>query len=126
MPNNEGIKIRPHILVLESVWSDNLSDNTSVRPFIEGWANAVGVRVAFRTYHDSKDLQYWLNEFKKAKSNPHVCYIAGHGRGKRLHGSIGANINFRNVRLINVFRIIEEVIMKIVHLINILLFTELT
>jgi hypothetical protein len=96
MPNNDGIKIRPHILVLESVWSDNLSDNTSVRPFIEGWANAVGVRVGFRTYHDSKDLQYWLNEFKKAKSNPHICYIAGHGSGKRLHGSIGANINLKN------------------------------
>lgn len=92
MPQNEGVKTRPHVLVLESVWSDDLGDSTSVRPFLEGWGDSLGIRVSFRSYHDRGDLQHWLSQFWRAQINPRICYIAGHGNGNRL-GGLNKDIN---------------------------------
>lgn len=77
----------PHLLVLEAVWSpDNLGDPLTVRGFVSAWAEVNGVRVAFRYYNDRRDLEHWLREFLTAKGDPRICYIAGHGDGKRLRG----------------------------------------
>jgi len=93
MAANSGVKIRPHILVLESVWSSDISDNTSVKPFFEGWATQLGVRISFRSYYDANDLKSWLSVFASSRTNPYVCYVAGHGNKNRLHGATGASIN---------------------------------
>jgi len=85
------------VLVLESVWGDELSDTTSVRPFLEGWARALELRVAFRTFHDARDLGVWLAELFARQSYPSVCYIAGHGQGGRLSGVVGEDINLMGV-----------------------------
>ena len=86
MPQNKGEKDRPDVLVLESVWSEDLSDPISVRPFLEGWGASWGIRVSFRSYHSSEDLKYWLSRFWQEGHNPRICYIAGHGNGRRLDG----------------------------------------
>ncbi|WP_329734741.1 hypothetical protein, partial [Archangium sp.] len=78
--------------MLENIWSDDLADSTSVRPFLEGWAASLDVRVGFRSYHGRDDLVHWLSEFWSAKSNPWICYIAGHTSGNRLSG-LTSNIN---------------------------------
>jgi len=83
------------ILVLESPWGEDLSDNTSVRPFIEGWAKLHDISVCYRMYHDAEDLRHWLQEFSSDTSLS-ACYIAGHGIGGRLSGR-NSNINLMNL-----------------------------
>jgi len=73
------------LLVLESYWNDDLSDTTSVFPFIDGWSRLSKIPVAYRRYHNSKDLQHWIAEFTRHKQY-NLCYIAGHGSGGRLSG----------------------------------------
>lgn len=73
------------ILVLECPWSDNLSDATSVRPFIEGWATVRQLPFSYRMYYDANSLAHWLNVFAKDKALG-ACYVAGHGNGGRLSG----------------------------------------
>lgn len=97
MKANLGVRTRPHILVLESVWSSDISDNTSVGPFFEGWARLSGVRVSFRSYYDANSLKTWLKAFASSRTNPYICYIAGHGIKNRLHGATGPDINLRKV-----------------------------
>lgn len=97
MTVNNGLKIRPHVLVLESAWSIDLGDKTTVKPFFDGLGFCEGLRIGYQAYHDSNDLEFWLSEFARSTTNPSVCYIAGHGRKKRLHGIKGKDINLVGV-----------------------------
>ena len=81
--------VKRRLLVLESVWSEDLTNSISVKPFIDGWAALTEVDLTYRTYHDKRVLQYWLREFV-CDSDLKVCYIAGHsaGAGGRLGGLV--------------------------------------
>lgn len=85
------------LLVLESTWSDKLTDGTSVRRFLEGWAQDAHETqtdqflFSYRMYYDQQSLAFWLAEFARS-SKFNVCYIAGHGEGGRLWG-LDQNIN---------------------------------
>jgi len=79
------MKNKLKLLVLESPWSTDLADETSVRPFIEGWADLRNIEISYRMYHDKNDLEHWLSLFM-AHPVLRICYIAGHGQGSRLKG----------------------------------------
>lgn len=86
------------ILVLESPWSQVITDATSVRPFFEGWSLARDKQFPFsyRMFFDSKGLENILIKFVRSKELQ-VCYIAGHGEGGRLCGAHGQDINPVNI-----------------------------
>jgi hypothetical protein len=73
------------LLVLESPWSKDLADETSVRLFIRGWGDLRNIEISYRMYHDKNDLAHWLGLFM-AHPALRICYIAGHGQGSRLTG----------------------------------------
>lgn len=83
------------ILVLESPWSEDLSDGKSVRPFIQGWAELRDIELSYRMYHNQPDLSLWLESFM-CDPDLRVCYIAGHGQGGRLCG-LTKNINLSTI-----------------------------
>lgn len=79
------------ILVLESPWSHDVADQTSVRSFMEGWAQLVGYSLSYRMYYDNVSLSHWLALFANNRRFS-VCYIAGHGNQGRLTG-LNTDIN---------------------------------
>ncbi len=79
------MKKKLKLLVLESPWSKDLADETSVRPFMEGWADLRNIEISYRMYHNKNDLAHWLGLFM-AHPALRICYIAGHGQGSRLTG----------------------------------------
>lgn len=83
------------LLVLENYWDDDLSDTTSVYPFIDGWARLNDIKVGYRRYHNSYDLNHWIKEFTRHKQY-NLCYIAGHGSNGRLCG-INEKINLDEI-----------------------------
>jgi hypothetical protein len=90
------------LLVLESYWSEDLSDHTSVFPFIDGWARLNDIAVGYRRYHDSKDLAHWLALFSDSDEYS-VCYIAGHGYRGKLNGIDDKGINVSNLAVATQF-----------------------
>lgn len=94
---HKGVRQRPHVLVLESTWEDELQDRTSVRPYMEGWGDALGIRVAWRGYNTRQGLAHWLRVFFQARTNPSICYIAGHGEGRKLVDVCGGRFDVVSV-----------------------------
>ena len=81
------------LLVLECPWSQDLSNEQSVRLFMQGWANLNNISLSYRMYYNTSDLTMWLERFIWHKEME-ICYIAGHGQGGRLKGYIkGINMN---------------------------------
>lgn len=86
------------LLVLESDWGEDLADNTSTRPFLEGLAAALDITIVFRTFHSARDLTHWLRQMFKAKRRPSIAYISSHGDGRFLQASLGdSGIDLRRV-----------------------------
>jgi len=79
------MKKKLKLLVLESPWSNDFGDETSVRLFMRGWADLRNIELSYRMYHDKNDLAHWLRLFI-AHPALRICYIAGHGKGSRLTG----------------------------------------
>lgn len=93
------MKKNPDMIILEGVWTDDISKNLSVREFIQALTNELGLEVSYRNYNDSKDLEHWISIFAKTKNTP-LCYIAGHGvrnnnNSGRLKSEIGGDINIK-------------------------------
>jgi hypothetical protein len=76
------------ILVLESDWGEDLVDCKSARPFIEGFASALGITTVFRSFHTGRDLTHWLRQVFLSSRSPRVVYIATHGTRRCLHPSL--------------------------------------
>jgi hypothetical protein len=74
------------ILILESVWDNDIHSTLSVRPMIEGMAGVLNVKFGYRTFHDNKDITKWLELFIRSPEYL-ICYVAGHGAGARLSGT---------------------------------------
>ena len=86
------------ILMLESDWGEDLVDSTSARPFVDGFANALGMTMVYRTFHTGRDLGHWLREAFRAKAKPRVVYISSHGDERYLQPSLGTTrIDLRKV-----------------------------
>lgn len=106
------MKKHPDIIILEGIWNDDISKNSSVRAFIEALANELELNISYRSYHDSKDLEHWISIFAKTK-NSRICYIAGHGvknaKSSRLKSEIGSDINLKFL-LSKVFPIDKKVL----------------
>jgi hypothetical protein len=79
------MKKKLKLLVLESPWSNDFADETSVRLFMRGWADLRNIEIGYRMYHNRNDLTHWLGLFI-AHPTLRICYIAGHGQGSRLTG----------------------------------------
>jgi len=87
--------MRPRLLVLENPWTDDLADNMTVMPFLDGWAQLTGLPTSYRRYHDAQDLAVWLRAFVRDPLLK-ICYIAGHGEQGRLTG-LTQRINLKGV-----------------------------
>ncbi len=87
--------MRPKLLILENPWASDLADNTTVRPFLDGWAQVTRLPTSYRRYHDAEDLSLWLEAFVRDASLK-ICYIAGHGTRGRLAG-LTKGINLKGV-----------------------------
>lgn len=87
--------MKPKVLILENPWASDLADNTTVKPFLDGWAQLTGRPTSYRRYHDAEDLALWLSAFI---GDPFlkICYIAGHGSRGRLAG-LTKGINLKGV-----------------------------
>jgi hypothetical protein len=86
---------KPRLLILENPWTGDLSDNTTVRPFLDGWAQLTRLPTSYRRYHDAEDLSLWLGAFVQ-DAFLKICYIAGHGSQGRLAG-LTKGINLKGV-----------------------------
>jgi hypothetical protein len=87
--------VKPKLLILENPWASDLADNTTVRPFLDGWAQVTRLPTSYRRYHDAEDLSLWLEAFVRDASLE-ICYIAGHGTRGRLAG-LTKGINLKGV-----------------------------
>jgi hypothetical protein len=86
------------LLVLESDWGEDLADNRSTRPFLEGLASALDITIVFRSFHAARDLTHWLRQMFLAQSKPRIAYISSHGDGRYLQASLAeAGIDLRRV-----------------------------
>ncbi len=83
----------PKLVVLENIWDVEWEEDRSVRPLFEGWSRSMGIDVAYKPFGNSEQLHAWLEMFAATKGSPSVCYIAGHGVGKRLAGFAKNDIN---------------------------------
>lgn len=79
------------IIVLESDWENDLNTTQSVYPAVEMFAAHNSVAICHKHYHDGEELFKWIADFINHKQHE-ICYIAGHGKGKRLEG-LNRNIN---------------------------------
>lgn len=91
--------MRYALLVLEQPWS-RISDDprqSSVRPFLEGFAALNNMPAYYATYFDGqsfdKALQYLLDAHHLKSVDKVILYIAGHGKGARLGGDFGRAMN---------------------------------
>lgn len=91
--------MRYALLVLEQPWS-RISDDprqSSVRPFLEGFAALNSMPVYYATYFDGqsfdKALQYLLDAHHLKSVDKVILYVAGHGKGARLGGDFGRAMN---------------------------------
>jgi hypothetical protein len=87
--------MKPKLLILENPWVRDLADETTVKPFLDGWAQATGLSTSYRRYHDAEDLTLWLKAFVQDPFLK-ICYIAGHGSRGRLVG-LTKGINLKGV-----------------------------
>jgi len=73
------------IVILESEWDNDLNTTESVIPVFELFAKHNEVCICHKHYHSNKELLKWINDYINHKDHD-ICYIAGHGSGKRLEG----------------------------------------
>jgi hypothetical protein len=92
-PEEEGMK--PRLLILENPWANDFADNTTVKPFLDGWAQLTRLPTSYRRSHDAEDLSLWLEAFVQ-DAFLKICYIAGHGTRGRLAG-LTKGINLKGV-----------------------------
>lgn len=83
------------IFVLECPWSVELTDTTTVRPFVHGWADIREVPFSYRMYYDGATLAHGLELFV-SDPNVRACYVAGHGNKGRL-GGLKKDINLMSL-----------------------------
>lgn len=83
------------LLILEQPWSAISTDprQSSVRPFLEGFAAVNDMPVFYANYFDGpsfdKALEYLLDAQNLESVEKLIVYVAGHGAGARLGGDFG-------------------------------------
>jgi hypothetical protein len=80
------------IVILESEWDNDLNTTESVIPVFELFAKHNEVCICHKHYHSNKELLKWINDYIYHKDLD-ICYIAGHGSGKRLRAYLKTSIS---------------------------------
>ncbi len=78
---------KPSFLVLESYWSEEITQRESVLPFVKGLCDLQSWEFFYRTFDSLNDLGLWLDRFDRIKRSKaeKIVYIATHGsRGGKL------------------------------------------
>ncbi len=70
------------LVVLESLWDNELGSKISVKPFFDGLSEVYGIKYAYQTFYDDEDISYFIKKSKSLCSN---YYIAAHGSRECLH-----------------------------------------
>ena len=84
----------PCFLVLESYWSEDLTQHESVQPFIKGLCDLNQWEFHYRTFDSSNDLSFWIRSFQKIRRSrkTKLVYIASHGSAKGMLTTLEENI----------------------------------
>ncbi|MFC1572302.1 hypothetical protein ACFL6M_01765 [Candidatus Eisenbacteria bacterium] len=84
----------PCFLVLESYWSENLTQHDSVQPFIKGLCDLYQWEFHYRTFDSANDLAFWIASFQKIRRSRQqkIVYIASHGNAKGMLTTLEENI----------------------------------
>jgi len=72
---------KPCFLVLESYWSEDLTERESVHPFIKGLCDLNLWEFHYRTFDSANDLRLWITNFnriRRARAEK-ILYLASHG-----------------------------------------------
>jgi hypothetical protein len=90
-------KIRPCFLILESYWSDNLTQRDSVLPFLKGLCDLYRWESHYRTFDSANDLDLWIKQFNKLRrSGQHkIVYVASHGSAAGVLATVEQKIPFK-------------------------------
>ncbi len=78
-------KLKPVLLVLEALWSEDLRDLSSVFPFISGLCAANEWTLYYRRFDSANDIQHWVNRFQRmhvGREKAKILYLAAHGTRK--------------------------------------------
>ena len=57
----------PCFLVLESYWSEDLTQHESVQPFIKGLCDLNQWEFHYRTFDSANDLRLWIRNFDRIR-----------------------------------------------------------
>ncbi len=84
----------PCFLVLESYWSEDLTQRESVQPFIKGLCDLNQWEFHYRTFDSGNDLLFWIKSFQKIRRSRQskIVYIASHGSAKGMLTTLEENI----------------------------------
>jgi hypothetical protein len=84
----------PCFLVLESYWSEDLTQHDSVQPFIKGLCDLYQWEFHYRTFDSANDLSFWIDSFQKIRRSKQqkIVYIASHGDAKGQLTTLEENI----------------------------------
>jgi len=83
------------LLVLESLWENELGSKTSVKPFFDGLCELYDINYAYHTFYDEEDIGYFIKKSKNLCSN---YYIAAHGSRKCLHSINNKKIEIESLK----------------------------
>ncbi|MBD3336631.1 MAG: hypothetical protein GF355_14055 [Candidatus Eisenbacteria bacterium] len=74
-------RAKPCFLVLESYWSENLTERDSVLPFLRGLCDLYRWESHYRTFDSANDLDLWTGQFNRLRraGQEKIVYIASHG-----------------------------------------------
>ena len=72
---------KPCFLVLESYWSEEITQRESVLPFVKGLCDLNSWEFFYRTFDSLNDLELWLGRFDRIRRSraEKIVYIATHG-----------------------------------------------
>lgn len=75
---------KPCFLILESYWSDNLTERDSVFPFLKGLCDLYRWESHYRTFDSANDIELWVRQFNKLRRSGQqkIIYVASHGSAK--------------------------------------------
>lgn len=72
---------KPCFLVLESYWSDKLTERDSVLPFIKGLCDLHQWEFFYRSFDSLNDIELWVDKFGRLRRSgaEKIVYLATHG-----------------------------------------------
>jgi hypothetical protein len=72
---------KPCFLVLESYWSEDLTERESVFPFVKGLCDLNQWELHYRTFDSTNDIRLWIDKFDRMRRSraEKILYVATHG-----------------------------------------------